>query len=77
MIGQIAAGEVRILPMQGDWCGAPLALEVVRAFVGRRSAEVQAVAREYFVDTTLTRAVLDPLPLADQPPRSAKPGMRH
>ncbi|WP_332670062.1 M16 family metallopeptidase [Aromatoleum sp.] len=73
LMGQ--AMEIGFLESTGlSWRDEPKLLEGVRRVT---AAEVQAVARKYFVDTTLTRAQLDPLPLADQPPRSAKPGMRH
>ncbi|MDT3670881.1 MAG: pitrilysin family protein [Aromatoleum sp.] len=73
LMGQ--AMEIGFLESTGlSWRDEPKLLEGVRRVT---AAEVQAVARKYFVDTTRTRALLDPLPLADQPPRPAKPGMRH
>ena len=39
--------------------------------------EVQAVAKRYFKDDTLTVATLDPQPITDKKPRAAPPGMRH
>ncbi len=39
--------------------------------------EVRAVAKQYFVDDTLTVVVLDPQPLAQAQPRTAPPGVRH
>ena len=41
------------------------------------SAQVQEVARKYFIDERLTIAVLDPQPLAETPPRPTATGMRH
>ena len=40
------------------------------------AADIQAVARQYFVDDTLTVGVLDPQPLAGKPRRPASPS-RH
>lgn len=39
--------------------------------------EVQSVARRYFVDDSLTVAVLDPQPVEEQAPRATPGGLRH
>lgn len=39
--------------------------------------EVQSVARRYFVDDSLTVAVLDPQPVEEQAPRATPVGLRH
>jgi zinc protease len=73
LMGQ--AMEIGLLESAGlSWRDEARLLDGVRQV---SAAEVQAVARKYFADTNLTRAELDPLPLAAQRPRSALPGMRH
>lgn len=73
LMGQ--AMEIGFLESTGlSWRDEPKLLEGVRRVT---AAEVQAVARKYFDEKSLTRAQLDPLPLADEPPRRAKPGLRH
>jgi zinc protease len=39
--------------------------------------QVQAVAKKYLVDDTLTVAYLDPQPLAGKKPSAPPPGLRH
>ena len=73
LMGQ--AMEIGFLESTGlSWRDEPKLLEGVRRVT---AAEVQAVARKYFDDRTLTRAQLDPLPLEDQQPRPSTPGVRH
>lgn len=57
-----------------SWRDEAALLEGVRRVT---AAEVQAVARKYFTDTTLTRAQLDPLPVPAGQPRPATPATRH
>lgn len=57
------------------WRDLDTMLEKLRSVT---AAEVQAVAKKYFEDATLTVAVLDPQPLAAAPPpRAAPAGLRH
>jgi zinc protease len=41
------------------------------------AAQVQAVANKYFVEDSLTIAVLDPQPLDSKKPAPSLPGLRH
>jgi zinc protease len=73
LMGQ--AMEIGFLESSGlSWRDEAALLEGVRRVT---ADEVQAVARKYFNDIALTRAELDPLPLAADQPRPVKPGMRH
>ncbi|BAL23044.1 Zn-dependent peptidase [Azoarcus sp. KH32C] len=73
LMGQ--AMEIGFLESTGlSWRDDDKLLEGVRRVTAE---EVQAVARKYFSDDTLTRAQLDPLPIADAKPHAHKPGMRH
>ena len=74
LMGQ--AMEIGFLEATGlSWRDDDKLLEGIRKV---SSDDVQAVARKYFTDNTLTRARLDPLPLpADAKPRAAVPGARH
>ncbi len=56
------------------WRDLDTMLEKLRSVT---AAEVQAVAKKYFEDATLTVAVLDPQPLSAAPPRAAPAGLRH
>lgn len=67
-IGRIEASGYR-------WQDADLMLDKLRSVT---ADEVQAVARKYFGDDTLTVAVLDPQPLdPDAKPRAKPAGLRH
>lgn len=73
LMGQ--AMEIGFLEASGlSWRDEAALLEGVRRVT---AAEVQAVARKYFTDTTLTRAQLDPLPVPAGQPRPATPATRH
>jgi len=73
LMGQ--AMEIGFLESTGlSWRDDERMLEGVRRVT---ADEVRDVARKYFTDMTLTRAELDPLPVSGEPPRAAKPGMRH
>lgn len=74
LMGQ--AMEIGFLEATGlSWRDDDKLLEGIRRVTAE---DVQAVARKYFTDNTLTRAQLDPLPLpADAKPRAATPAMRH
>jgi zinc protease len=73
LMGQ--AMEIGLLESAGlSWRDEARLLEGVRKVT---AAEVQAVARKYFIDAALTRAELAPLPLPAQRPRNALPGVRH
>jgi zinc protease len=56
------------------WRDIDTMLEKIRSVTAE---EVQAAARKYFDDSTLTVAVLDPQPLAEAAPKAAAGGMRH
>ncbi len=72
LMGQ--AMEIGFLESAGlSWRDEARLLEGIRRVTAE---EVQAVARKYFGDTTLTRAQLDPLPLSEERPRGLLPGMR-
>lgn len=57
-----------------SWRDIDAMLEGIRRVTAE---EVQAVARKYIVDDTLTVAVLDPQPLAESKPRAAAAATRH
>jgi zinc protease len=67
---EIGSAEINGL----GWRGIDKVLDKIRAVTAE---EVQAVAKKYFGDDTLTVAVLDPQPLAATAPRSASGGLRH
>lgn len=56
------------------WRDLDTILERIRSVTAE---EVQAVAKRYFVDDSLTVAVLDPQPLGEQAPRAQPAGLRH
>jgi len=67
---EIGQTEAANLPWQG--------IEKMLEKLQQVSAEdIQAAARKYFTDDTLTVGVLDPQPLAQAPRRSAQAGRRH
>ena len=73
LMGQ--AMEIGFLESTGlSWRDDDKLLEGIRRVTAE---EVQAVARKYFGEDTLTIAQLDPLPVDPNKPRSAKPAMRH
>ncbi len=57
-----------------NWRDYDKLLEKLRAVTAE---EVQAVAKKYFGDDTLTVAVLDPLPLDQAKPRKSAVAVRH
>jgi zinc protease len=67
---EIGSAEINGL----GWRSIDRILDRVRAV---SAEDVQAVAKKYFSDDTLTVAVLDPQPLPAAPPRPASGGMRH
>jgi len=50
---------------------------VIEGIKAVTAEQVRAVAKQYFVDDTLTVVVLDPQPLDQAKPRPAPPGVRH
>ena len=73
MMGQ--AMEIGRAEINGiGWRGVDRILEQIRTVT---AGEVQAAAKKYFGDDTLTVAVLDPQPLAAAAPRPAAGGLRH
>jgi zinc protease len=73
LMGQ--AMEIGMDEMVGlSWRDDPLMLERLRAVT---AAEVQAVAKKYFRDETLTVAQLDPLPVDPQARAKATAPHRH
>ena len=72
----VQAMEIGRLEASGyRWQDADRMLEKLRSVT---ADEVQAVARKYFGDDTLTVAVLDPQPLdPDAKPRAKPAGLRH
>ncbi|WP_230976759.1 M16 family metallopeptidase [Pseudothauera rhizosphaerae] len=73
LMGQ--AMEIGFLESAGlSWRDEARLLEGLRSVTAE---EVQAVARKVFSDVSLTTAHLEPLPLTEQRPRPALPGMRH
>ena len=73
MMGQ--AMEIGALEVIGQsWHDIDPMLDKLRSV---SAAEVQAAAKKYFGDDTLTVAVLDPQPLPDNPPPPAPAGHRH
>lgn len=57
-----------------SWRDIDLLVEKIRSV---SAAEVQAVAKKYFVDEHLTVAVLDPQPIDESKPRRPPPATRH
>lgn len=73
LMGQ--AMEIGFLESTGlSWRDEAALLEGVRRVTAE---QVQAVAQRYFGETTMTRAELDPLPLADGARRLPAPAQRH
>ncbi len=73
LMGQ--AMEIGFLASTGlSWRDEEALLEGIRRVT---ADEVQDVARRYFSDTTLTRAVLEPLPLDGAPRPQPSPALRH
>jgi len=69
------AMEIGSAEMNGvGWRGIDRVLDKIRAVTAE---EVQAVAKKYFTDDTLTVAVLDPQPLPAAAPRPPAAGLRH
>lgn len=66
-IGRLEASGVH-------WRDIDILLEKIRSVTAE---EVQAVAKKYFGDATLTVAVLDPQPLPEAAPQKSVPAVRH
>ena len=66
-IGRLEASGVH-------WRDIDILLEKIRSVTAE---EVQAVAKKYFGDATLTVAVLDPQPLPEGAPQKSVPAVRH
>ncbi|MGH8618977.1 MAG: M16 family metallopeptidase [Burkholderiales bacterium] len=67
--------QIGMLEMAGiSHTSVDLQLERLRAVT---AAEVQAVARKYFIDDRLTVATLDPQPLSGSKPAAPSAGVRH
>ena len=66
-IGRLEASGVH-------WRDIDILLEKIRSVTAE---EVQAVAKKYFGDATLTVAVLDPQPLPEAAPQKSAAAARH